>query len=412
MPSTDVFFREWRDRRAGARRSLARAAELLRELDLTSSPGPETLGVVGSKGKGTTATHASAHLAAAGLRVVTVTGPSFRGHRERVRVNGVAASDTEISSLAGEIDTAIRGIPDTGDGYLAPSGLFLIAGLLRARQLDADACVLEAGMGGRGDELRLVGPRVVAMASVFAEHVGVLGDTVTEIAEEKAGVAGPTTRAFVRLPQSPEVSGAVDRTVREVTGGRTRPETVHPPRPDASEVGVPHGLSAAPAHLGGEAAGRLLRELGRPPAEPDRLATVLSSVRLPARLSHHRVPGTDTEVIVDSAINGTGVAAAVAHARRHWAAIDHVLLCLPDHKDVDGAATALGSLPVTAVRLPESHLGFSHDVPAHWSHLDVESLSPEAMAALGGRVLVLGTVYFTGRVLELVDADTERLFTA
>lgn len=407
----DVFFREWRERRPEERRSLARAASLLHELDLPGNPAIPVLGVVGSKGKGTTATYASAHLAAAGLRVVTVTGPSFRGHRERVRVNGAASSETEIAALAEEIDAARRGLPDTGGGYLAPSGLFLIAGLLRARHLNADACVLEAGMGGRGDELRLAGPRVVALASVFAEHIGVLGDSVAEIAAEKAGVAGPSTQAFVCLPQSPEAAGAVDRTVREVAAEGTRPGTVHPPATESNGARPPHGLAAAPAHLGGAAAGHLLRLLGRPPAEPERLAAVLSSVHLPARLSHHPVPGTRTEVVVDSAINGTGVAAAVEHARRHWGGIDHVLLCLPDHKDVDGAVAALGSLPVTAVRLPESHLRFGHEMPAHWRHRDAESLSRAELAELGERVLALGTVYFTGRVLDLLDADTERLFT-
>jgi dihydrofolate synthase / folylpolyglutamate synthase len=139
---------------------------------------------------------------------------------------------------------------------------------------------------------------------------------------------------------------------------------------------------------------------------------VLSSVRLPARLSQHRVPGTGTELIVDSAINRTGVAAAIAHARRHWPGIDHVLLCLPDHKDVDGSAAELEGLPVTAVTLAEAHLRFDRKVPEHWKRRSIASLTPETLAGLGERVLVLGTVYFTGRILDLVDADTERLFTA
>ncbi len=408
MPSIDVFFREWNERHPDQRRSLARAAALLHELDLPERPPIPVLGVVGSKGKGTTATYASAHLAAAGLRVVTVTGPSFRGHRERVRVDGAATSESEITALAEEIDAARARLP-AGDGYLAPSGLFLIAGLLRARQVGADACVLEAGMGGRGDELGLLDPRVVALARVFAEHIGILGDTVTQIAAEKAGVAGSATDALVSLPQSPDVTDAVNRTAREAAG--IQATTVFPPDPERRSAGPPHGLTAEPAHLGGAAADRLLDLLGRPPADPHQRAAVLSSVHLPARLSRHRVPGSRAEVLVDSAINGTGVAAAVAHAHEQWPSIDHVLVCLPDHKDVAGAVAALGTLPVTTVRLPESHLRFGHDVPPHWHHSDVESLSPDALAELGERVLVLGTVYFTGRVLELVDADTERLFT-
>ncbi len=265
-------------------------------------------------------------------------------------------------------------------------------------------------MGGRGDELRLIGPRVVAMASVFAEHIGVLGDTVAEIAEEKAAVAGTGTEAFLRLPQSSEIAEVVDRMVRKVAAEGTRPQTVRPPDTGPTGWTPPHGLSAASAHLGEAAARRLLELLGRPPAAPHRIAEVLSSVRLPARLSHHRIPGA--ELIVDSAINRTGVAAAIAHARRHWGGIDHVLLCLPDHKDVDGAAAELDGLPVTAVTLAEAHLRFGHRAPEHWGRRNAASLTPETLAGLGDRVLVLGTVYFTGRILDLIGADTERLFTA
>ncbi len=134
MASIDVFFQEWRERRPGRQRSLSRAADLMRELGFPEPSGVPVLGVVGSKGKGTTATYASAHLAAAGLRVVTVTGPSFRAHRERVRVNGLASGDAEIAALAEEIEAARRRLLPADGGYLAPSGLFHIAGLLRARR--------------------------------------------------------------------------------------------------------------------------------------------------------------------------------------------------------------------------------------------------------------------------------------
>ncbi|ASU84829.1 hypothetical protein CDO52_20315 [Nocardiopsis gilva YIM 90087] len=409
MPSFETFFSEWRLKRQGYHRSLSRALDLRRELDISEPP---VLGVVGSKGKGTTATYASACLAAAGLNVVTVTGPSFRSHRERVRFNGVAIDEAALDEIAQRIEKARERLgPPSEDGYLSPNALFMTAGLLEAERRGADVCVVEAGIGGHRDELRLLEPRVVAMAKVFAEHVGLLGDTVAEIAWEKARVAGERTEGFVRLAQTEEVAEVVDRAVAEVTSGRVRPDVVRPGsgQGPAPEV-LPPGLSAASAELGCAAAERMLAVLGQEPASPERLHGVLSSLRLPARLSRHTVGGT--ELLIDSAINRTGIQVALEHARRVWPRVDHALICFPDHKDVDGAIAELGSIPVTFARLPEEHLRFEHDRPAAWNVIEAAALTQADITALGEHVLVLGTVYFTGRVLDVIDAETERLFSA
>jgi dihydrofolate synthase/folylpolyglutamate synthase len=175
---------------------------------------------------------------------------------------------------------------------------------------------------------------------------------------------------------------------------------------------LPHGLGRRNAELGCVAARRLLHAAGRPAPPAGRRDTVLASVTLPARSSRHPVPGTGTAVFVDSAIDRTGAAAALAEARRHWGRIDHVLVCLPDHKDVPGVAAALDGLPVTYVRMPDrERLGFTRPVPGGWSAADIGEVTRERLAALGHRVAVLGTGYFTGRILDLVGASTDRIFT-
>lgn len=392
----DVFFREWRAGRPGGR-SLERARLLARRLGI-AEPSMPVVGVVGSKGKGTTATYASASLAAAGSRVVTVTGPSFRSNRERIRVDGAALPS--LDGLARRLEAAIDGLP--GPGYLAPSGLFTLAAVVHAHDIRADALVIEAGMGGASDELSLFGPTVVAIASVFGEHLGKLGATIPEIAREKAGVTAPTTRAVLSLPQTGEVRDAIAETVTARTGGAIQVTTVEP---DRLIMGLPDGMSRQNGALGRAAGLRLLDLLGRP--APAALDATLASVRLPARLSRHHVPGSPAEIVVDSAIERRGVAAALAAA----GPVDHVFVCLPDHKDVDGAIGELAGRSVTFVRLPEAHLRFAHPLPAAWHVMDATDLTAAALAARGDRLLALGTVYFTGRVLDAVDAETERLFT-
>jgi dihydrofolate synthase/folylpolyglutamate synthase len=404
---TEVFFREWRARRPGQTRSLDRARLLATALGLLD-PGVPVLTVVGSKGKGTAATYASAHLAAAGLRVCTVTSPGLRSNRERIRVCGQALTGAELLGPSGRLGRAMDTLPAPDAGYLSPSGLFTLAGLLHARTAGADVIVLEAGMGGRSDEAGLFPPAVVAITPIFAEHVGVLGDTPAAIAAEKAGVADATTRAVVSAPQSPEVTEALARTLQ---GHGITLETLDDHHLPAPAHRLPEGFGRINALAGSLAARRLLEVCGRPAPDPGRLASVLSSVTLPGRLSWHPVPGTGSELLADCAISRPGVATALATARDRWGAIDHVFVCLPDHKDVSGAIAELGGLPVTFVRLPDRHLRFTHPLPPDWRVLQAEDLTRGTLTAAGRRVVTLGTVYFVGRVLDLLDADTERLFT-
>ena len=141
---------------------------------------------------------------------------------------------------------------------------------------------------------------------------------------------------------------------------------------------LPAGLSAHNAELGCAAAQRLLAVTGRRTRPSGaRLAAVLGSVRLPGRLSRHQLPGSRTELIVDAAINRAGIAAALAVAAQWWTRIDHVLVCLPDHKDVQGAISELAGLPVTFVRLPDEHLRFAHALPAGWTVIDAAQLTRE-----------------------------------
>lgn len=389
-----MFFREWDGRAPGETRDIGRARALASALHVLAPDAP-VLTVVGSKGKGTAALYASAFLAAAGLRVCTVTSPGLRTDRDRIRVDGRAVTEAELASLADALDEAVATLPPPSDGYLSPSGLFTLAGVLHARRTGADAIVLEAGMGGRSDEAALFPPAVAAITPVFREHAGVLGDTPAQIAEEKRGVAGPET-VVLSAPQSPEVTEALGAVERVEPGGSGLPAEL-----------LPAGLGRGNAELG-VAAARRLPGVAEPPAGP--LRDVLSSVVLPGRLSWHNVPGSATRLLIDSAVDRTGVAAALAAARCAWGTIDHAVVCLPDHKDLDGAVAELGGLPVTFVRLPLPHLHFTRPLPSAWDVVGADAITPESLATLGHRVAVLGTGYFTGLVLGVVGADTERLF--
>lgn len=403
----EVFFREWLSRRPGEQRSLDRARELGDKLDLFRSDIP-IVTIVGSKGKGTAATYASAYLAAAGQRVVTVTSPGLRSNTERIRVDGRAVDDATFSGLAQAIDAVTGSLPEH-TGYVSPVGLFTMAGMVHAREIDADVIVVEAGRGGVSDEVGLFCPTVMALTSVFAEHLGEIGRSLDAIAIDKAGSIIPTTRAVVSIPQAANVMRTVEQTIDFRSDGRLKPEIIRPLASGLPLALLAEGLSRPHSELGIRAAQRLIDVTTHVRPDPSRVTAVLGSTGVPGRRSWHPIPGTAAQIMVDSAINRAGIAAALAAAKVDGA-IDHAVVCLPDHKDVDGAVIELGELPVTFARLPETHLRFEASLPDHWQIIDVADVSADILAGFGDRIIALGTVYFTGQILDVVDAETETLF--
>src|SRR5690606_15433142 len=161
------------------------------------------------------------------------------------------------------------------------------------------------------------------------------------IAAEKLGVAGPDT-VVLSAPQSPEVA--------EVLGGGERVA-------EGSGGIPPELLPGGPGRVSGElgdSASLLLPGANEPPGAV--LHEVRTSVVLTGRLSMHDEPGSATRLLVDAAIDRTGIAAALEAARRAWGTIDHAVVCPPDDKDLDGAVAVLGVLRVTFVRLRLRHL--------------------------------------------------------
>ena len=243
MTPDSFFLSEWRSRQPGEGRSITRARRLADALGLLGQARP-VLSVVGSKGKGTAAAYASACLAAAGQRVVTVTSPGYRRAAERIRVDGRAISAAGLIDLAARL-AAGRAAPlamphqaGAAEGYLAPAGLFTLAGVLHAQDVAADVIVLEAGMGGVGDEISLFTPTVAALTPIFAEHVGKLGNTPAEIAPEKAGIVTPATRAALTVPQTADVEKEIVETVTRRSAG---------PGAGRGRRSGKHGHSAVPA---------------------------------------------------------------------------------------------------------------------------------------------------------------------
>jgi dihydrofolate synthase / folylpolyglutamate synthase len=167
--------------------SLDRVQRLLAQLGHPERRLPKVVHVAGTNGKGSTIAFMRACLEAAGLRVHVYTSPHLVHFRERIRLGGAGGS-----ALVGEdaLVEALLRAEQVNDG--APITLFEIttaAAMLLFAENSADVLLLEVGLGGRLDATNVVDrPLVSVITPVSLDHSKFLGETVAEIAAEKAGI--------------------------------------------------------------------------------------------------------------------------------------------------------------------------------------------------------------------------------
>lgn len=141
--------------------------------------------VAGTNGKGSTVATLVAVGRAAGWRVAHYTSPHLLDFNERIGINGECIGDAELVRALGAVE-AMRG--DISLTYFEHTTL---AALHWFQQQAPDLIVLEVGLGGRLDAVNLVDATVTVITSIDLDHQDWLGDTIAEIAREKAGVMRP-----------------------------------------------------------------------------------------------------------------------------------------------------------------------------------------------------------------------------
>ncbi|TFH33905.1 MAG: hypothetical protein E4G93_06175, partial [Dehalococcoidia bacterium] len=167
---------------------LSHVRELLRRLG-DPHLGPRTVHVAGSKGKGSVSAMVASALIACGLRTGLYTSPHLVHLGERIRVDGECVTPGELEAA---IDIARPHIEALhADGRWRRFTYFevlTVLAFLHFRARGVEAQVVEVGLGGRLDATNVVTPDVCVITPISLEHTAVLGDTLTKIAAEKAGI--------------------------------------------------------------------------------------------------------------------------------------------------------------------------------------------------------------------------------
>src|SRR5712692_142091 len=167
--------------------SLDRMWRILGELDHPERRLPPVIHVAGTNGKGSTIAFMRAVLEAAGASVHVYTSPNLVRLNERYRLGraggGVLVSDEELAATLAECERINDGAPITVFEITTAVGFMLFA------RHPADVLLLEVGLGGRLDATNVIEhPLATVITSISLDHAEYLGDRITKIAAEKAGI--------------------------------------------------------------------------------------------------------------------------------------------------------------------------------------------------------------------------------
>jgi dihydrofolate synthase / folylpolyglutamate synthase len=376
---------------AGDRLGLERIARLLECLGRPQDALPPVFHVSGTNGKGSTCALLRAGLEQSGHRVHVFTSPHLVRFNERIRLCGSLIGDNLLAELLAEVLDASPGI--------APS-FFEVAtatALLAFSRTPADATVLEVGLGGRLDATNVVGrPAACGIAAIGIDHQAFLGDTLVQIAAEKAGIAKPGV-PLVCLAQDREPEQAIARVAAE-RGARLRLEG----RDWSMDLGLQPGLEGRHQLRNANLAWQMLISQDAVRVDRDDFLAGIRAARWPARF-HQLADGPlarGRATWLDGAHNGDAALALAANLRARGPM--HLVLGILANKEAAAIVGALApyALSLTFVPVPEHEHHEPHRLAEQFGGRAAESLQ-QALSDLPEPRLIAGSLYLAGEALRL-----------
>ncbi|KZD12234.1 bifunctional folylpolyglutamate synthase/dihydrofolate synthase [Oceanibaculum pacificum] len=406
--------------------SLDRMWRILAALDHPERRLPPVIHIAGTNGKGSLVAYLRAIYEAAGYRVHAYTSPHLVRFNERFYVAGAEIDDDRLAAYLAECEQANGGQPIT---------LFEIttaAGLLAFARTPADVLILETGLGGRLDATNVVErPLATALTAISMDHMQYLGDTIQQIAGEKAAIMKPGVPAVCAV-ESPAVLAVLEAYAAKV--GATLARGGIDWSAEATGDGMAYrsksGARALPRPVlpglhqignAGTAVAVIEAAMARLPVDDAAIATGLQTARWPARMQRlTRGPLVDAlpdgwELWLDGGHNGGAGEVIAATARAQWADRPlHLVFGMLDTKvPVEYLRPFAGlARDVQTVAIP----GEPHSLPADQTAAIARSAGlaatpaagvPAAIAHIaaagghrdGGRILICGSLYLAGHVL-------------
>lgn len=409
-----------------------------------------TTHIAGSKGKGSTAAFIERVLRQAGVLTGIYTQPDLHTFRERMKVDGQLISEAEVVELLPRVAEAVEQVQASQEfGPFISYELGTALAFLFFAHRRVQHGVIEVGLGGRLDATNVIVPLVSVITSISYEHTQILGDTLTKIATEKAGIIKPQG-IVVTSAQSPEALLAIGEKSRqrearllrvgsaegdpaqeevragqlpalsyryhlEQRNGEQQRFTVWTPEREYRGLEIPlagqHQLENATAAV---AALEVLRARGVSWREEDLRAGLLA-VRWPGRME---VVRRDPVIVVDSAHNAESMQKLLLALRESFR-FQRLIVALSllrdkDHTGIVQALAGVDEVIITNVRNPRttSIEDLARLFALHAPRVKVQTVgeSEQAMdlaltlAGPNDLICATGSVYFSGEALRWAAA--------
>ncbi|MCB2144389.1 MAG: bifunctional folylpolyglutamate synthase/dihydrofolate synthase [Rhodobacteraceae bacterium] len=398
--------------------TLDRVWQLLDALGHPERRLPPVIHIAGTNGKGSTQAMIRAGLEAAGGRVHAYTSPHLARFHERIRLAGALVTEDYLTEVLAECEAANGGTPIT---YFE---ITTCAALLAFARTAADWTLLEVGLGGRLDATNVVDrPRLTIITPVSIDHQQYLGETLAEIAGEKAGilkrgvpcVVGPQEEAGLEVIEAkaarlgcPLLVHGQHWHVWEERGRlifQDENGLLDLPLPN---LPGPHQIDNAGAALAA------LRHLG---ADAAACEAAVTRAYWPARMQRlTQGPLVEAagacELWLDGGHNPAGGQAVAATLARMPARPTHLVLGMLNTKDIAGylRPVAAQARSLTAVSIPgEANTLTAEETQAAAARSGIVAETAESVLAAvrkiaaadpSARILICGSLYLAGGILK------------
>jgi len=375
---------------------------------------PPVIHIAGTNGKGSTAIMTEAILQEHGLAVGTYTQPHIVDPTERIRIDGHDISEDGLAEVLDGLSPRIGAMADRPTYF----EVFTAAAVLAFSRAGVGVAVLETGMGGRLDATNLFPKRVACITRVAIDHAEVLGQTIREIAGEKAAiitpgidvVTGATGDALDVIEEAARKAGTPVKvlgrdiivefhdTSFSVVTGKARYDGMHTSMPGSHQAeNAALAVACAEAFYG--------------PLDVMKVRTALDSAWLPGRFQG--IDHQHRRIIFDVAHNPDAAAALASTLKAEGREPDATVFAAMREKDIPGVLAALpntryilttvgASRSADRVQLDEAADGIG--LGTEWVPEPEEALERAiALTREGDTILVTGSGYLVGRVLSHLE---------
>jgi dihydrofolate synthase / folylpolyglutamate synthase len=369
----------------------------------------QSVHIAGTNGKGSVTAMVDAALRAAGHRSARYTSPHLVDLVERFVVDDVPVSNDALAAAIADVRDAVEALRSRGVLEVQPTFFEVTTAVAFElfRRARVEIAVLEVGLGGRLDATNVVMPVVTAITSIAFDHEKYLGNTLREIAIEKAGII-KTGVPVVVGPLDADADAAIAAIARERGA-----EIVRSSACDADGFGV--GLAGAHQRENAGVAVRLLQLLdARGVAVPrEAIAIGLAAPHWPGRLDRRRL-ADGRELLLDAAHNPAGAVALAAYLQADGRGPRPLVFAVMRDKAIREMLAVLlpqaSALVVTCASTPraagpETIAAIARELSPR---LPIE-VEPAPAAALerawraSPQIVVAGSIFLLGDVLKLIN---------